>query len=57
FEALSFFIFSLSKNHFAFLSIPLLLSPFPSFLSSPLLRVIPLTDHTPTISLFGRYHR
>ena len=29
-EALSFFIFSLSKNHFAFLSIPLLLSPFPS---------------------------
>ena len=30
-EALSFFIFSLSKNHFAFLSIPLLLSPFPSF--------------------------
>ena len=31
-EALSFFIFSLSKNHFAFLSIPL--SPFPAFPSS-----------------------
>ena len=38
-EALSFFIFSLSKNHFAFLSIPLYAFSF-SFLSSPLLRVI-----------------
>ena len=35
------FLFSLSKNHFAFLSIPL--SPFPSFLSSPLLHVILIT--------------
>ncbi|ERJ63834.1 hypothetical protein HMPREF1554_02248, partial [Porphyromonas gingivalis F0569] len=28
-----FFIFSLSKNHFVFLSIPLLLSPFPPLAS------------------------
>ena len=34
-EALSFFIFSLSKNHFAFLSIPLFLYCFLLFLPFP----------------------